>query len=865
MTHRSHRDISLADRWVAAWMNAVMRLPRTALLALSGLCLLSLYGASGIGVNADSSRMLSPDLPDQKRAAELAEAFPLLKQYLLIVVWSDNSDAADLAVSSLVASLKEKTDVVSQVYAPAVDPFLISNGLLYQDVDEVESALTRLSASSNLLAKLRTDQTLNGFIEALDDARALARRAELGPEALDRLYGEAASVVNAHLAGQPRSFGWSSILADESEASRATRLITVTPNLDLTRLSPAKPALQAIQAAIASLPADQLADVQIGITGEPALRAEEMESVLGTIGLSLTISLVLVAMILWIGLRSRGRAMLAFASLAITLILTTGFAGAFIGDLNLVSVAFIVLMVGLGIDFAIHVLAHIEELRRHGSDPAEATIATGRRIGLALLLSAASTSLAFLAFGTTDFSGMAQLGALGCAGVLISCFVALTLTPAVIALKPELAGAPISENRAHRISFPVNRYLAPAIVLTFATAALWPAFSARFDADPMGLRNPDATSVSTFNLLARTPETSPYRASILAEGPDAAQEIAQRFANQQRIGSAIWLGDLVPARQDEKLDLLDIAAPSIEFAIAGVPTDLIQRDTGSGSVLEAFRGALTAQNADEATSGSQALENALSHYLKLQTAASDAELEASLFASFELLTDRLEAMLGADYITEESLPEEMRSRFVNADGIYRVEILPEANLRDPRELQAFAAKVSSIAETAAGGPIQLAAAGAAIGWAMLQATLLAALATGLLAWFATRRATDVIAILLPLAMAGILTAAASTLLNMPFNYANVIVLPLLIGIGVDSGIHIAMRERNAPQAVFQTSTPRAVVFSALTTMAAFGTLALSEHPGTASMGVLLTVAMTAAVLCVLAVTPTVIRWTRSNT
>jgi predicted RND superfamily exporter protein len=156
--------------------------------------------------------------------------------------------------------------------------------------------------------------------------------------------------------------------------------------------------------------------------------------------------------------------------------------------------------------------------------------------------------------------------------------------------------------------------------------------------------------------------------------------------------------------------------------------------------------------------------------------------------------------------------------------------------------------------------MQLAAAGKTVGASMLQATLLAALATGLLAWIATRRLVDTAAILLPLVVGGVVTAAASVLLDMPFNYANVIVLPLMLGLGVASGVHIAVRERRAPGAVFATSTPRAVLFSALTTIAAFGTLALSEHRGTSSMGVLLSVSVVAAVGSVLGLTPALMRW-----
>ena len=112
-------------------------------------------------------------------------------------------------------------------------------------------------------------------------------------------------------------------------------------------------------------------------------------------------------------------------------------------------------------------------------------------------------------------------------------------------------------------------------------------------------------------------------------------------------------------------------------------------------------------------------------------------------------------------------------------------------------------------------------------------------------------------VLIPLGFAGAMTAAASALLNIPFNFANVIVLPLLLGLGVDSGVHLAMRRARMAEGsgVFETSTPRAVTLSALTTAAAFGSLALSPHQGTASMGLMLAIALAAALICVLAITP----------
>jgi hopanoid biosynthesis associated RND transporter like protein HpnN len=803
--------------------------------------------------------MLSPMLPAQERALELNEAFPSLKNSVVIVVRGDTPDAADMAVLALTEALRKETTRLSNVFSVVSDPFLASNGFLYRDTDAVNEMFTRISKSANLVARLRQNQTVDGFAESLSEAALLAERADISADALNRLYREAKEVFKAHRQDTPRIFSWSAVLDDEANVGSTTRLVSVTPVLDRTRLSPARPALDAIDRLIADLPPPATEGVEISVTGEPALRAEEMRSVFGTIGVSLGLSLCLVAFILRLGLGSIPRAMLAFGSLLVSLALTTGFAALFVGTLNLVSVAFIVLMVGLGIDFAIHILAHIVEMRRHGTDHIEAVALTGQRNGLALNLSAITTSLAFLAFAFTDFDGMAQLGLIGAAGVLIAFAVAATMIPALCSLFPGLGSAPAKlTNGAQGPHWVTN--LAPAVVLALGIISIWPATQSRFDADPIGLRDPAAPSVQAFRHLAEDPETTPYRGNILAGSRENAAEIASRFENVPGIGEAIWISDLVPTDQDEKLMVLDIAAPSIEHAVSGEPTELSASTSGAAALQE-----LT-ERLEGAEGAAGELYEALVEYQKTRTVAADEDIQKRLFDAFPLMLSRLDALLDADYITEEGLPAPLLERFVSEEGLFRVEIIPEDPVLTTAEIDAFAARIEAIHHSAAGGPNQLSAAGATVGSAMLSATLIAALATMILALIATRSLVDTLAILVPLTLAGLITAASGVFLDMPFNYANVIVLPLLIGIGVDSGIHIAMREKRAPGAVFSTSTPRAVLFSALTTMAAFGTLALSDHQGTASMGILLAVAMTAAVGCVLSLTPWLIRlgWRNSS-
>ncbi|MFK7943480.1 MAG: MMPL family transporter [Paracoccaceae bacterium] len=838
------------DRWMAAWVAWVMATPWRALAGLSFLVVLAVFGALRLGVDADSSRMLSSDLPAQSQALAVNAAFPGIKQSVAILVHANTPDMADLAVREMLPLLEQQTGEISSVFSVSANPFLQTHGFMFRDLDDVATIFTRVSRSSNLVATLRSDPTPDGFANALISAGALAEKAEISTEALDRLYGETKTVVEAALANQPRIFGWSAVLDDTSTTGSVTRVVTVRPQLDLTRLSPAKPALQAVQRAIADMPAESRVGVDIEVTGEPALRAEEMRSVLSTIGISMALSLVLVVIILRIGLGSTGRAAISFASLTVSLVLTTGFAGFALGELNLVSVAFIVLMVGLGIDFAIHILTHAVELRRTGATHRDAMKMTGHRTGLALILSAVTTSLAFLAFATTDFRGMAQLGLIGGVGVLIAFACAATVIPAVAAIWPGLTDAKALE--ASPPKHGRHRPMLALLVLAIGVLSIFPASQARFDADPIGLRDPDGPAVQAFRKLAADAETTPYRVSILAQSQAEAAEIGNSFRNAPGIGAVVSLADLVPPDQDEKLTLLDIAAGSLEHAVSGTPTDL------SGTAPTGGLAGLAEALSDKSGIAGE-LHKVLTRYLQVQSPGRTEDLTDRLFRSFPLMLGRLEAMLNADYVDAENLPNALKERYVSPEGRYRVEIIPETAVQSPSELAAFAKTVSDIDTRAAGGPVQLTAAGQTIGNAMIYATLLAALATGALAALATRRIVDTAAILLPLVVAGLMTAAASVLLGLPFNYANVIVLPLLIGIGVDSGIHIALRERRAPGAVFATSTPRAVLFSALTTMAAFGTLGLSDHQGTASMGILLVVSMTAAVGCVLVLTPAILR------
>ncbi|MEM6905722.1 MAG: hypothetical protein AAF568_07490, partial [Pseudomonadota bacterium] len=304
------------------------------------------------------------------------------------------------------------------------------------------------------------------------------------------------------------------------------------------------------------------------------------------------------------------------------------------------------------------------------------------------------------------------------------------------------------------------------------------------------------------------------------------------------------LGSLIPDEQGAKLDLLDLAWPSIDNAVNGPPTDLAEaRAVTPASLADAL---------PESAAG-QAFAEALWAY----DGAGSPPIDAVLFESFPLLIDRLAAILEADEITAETLPPALAERYLT-EGVYRVDFLPEGDLNDPATRAAFVAELEDAIPSVAGAPLQIEGARQAVGQAMLSAILLALGGASVLSFLTLRSATGTIAIIVPVILAGSVCMAAGVLLDMPFNYANVIVLPLMIGIGVDTGIHLALRAR-AEAEVFDTSTPMAAFYSALTTIAAFGTLGLSDHRGTASMGVLLAIGLAATVLMSFALTPRLTR------
>ncbi len=837
---------------MASWVGGAARRPAMVIVLALALTLAAGYGTlTNIGINTSTTDMLSEDLAFRRNDAAMSAAFPQFTDVLLIVVEAGSPDAAGAAAARLAEDLSARPEAFESIFYAEAEPFFRRNGLLYLDVPGLLALSDRLAQVQPLLASLARDLSLSGLASVLERAFSenlnTEEQATLAP-VLERMAATAQTAAVPGAAVQ--AMAWSTILSGKEATARDKRhLILAQPVLDYASLEPAAAAIETVRRRAAVLGLNRDAGVRVRLTGSPVMLQDELRSVKNGMGLVGLVSLVLVSIILTLGLRSPRLIFAVLATLAMGLIWTAGFAAFAVGELNLISVAFAVLFIGLSVDFGIHFVLRYREIVDEASAH-ETLTATARGVGGPLTLSAVTAAIGFFAFLPTSYRGLSELGLIAGGGMFIALFANLTVLPAILSLLPITArragGAPAARVTTAR----PRMVLAVAAILGLGALAVLP--FAGFDDDPFNLRDPGSESVSTLNDLIGDPRVQPYSADFLAADLARAEALAVELEKLPEVEDAITLRDYIPKQQDDKLAIIEemsffllplfqggAATPSPDAA----PQDALARLRG---ILRRAEGAL----ADPAGRLIAALDEIEPEPQRIEA------LETALLSGLRARIDDLGQALEAGPVSLEDLPARLRGRNLATDGRARIEIVPRDDLRDGTARRRFVDAVTLLAPSASGAPIIITEAGRAVIRAFLEAAGIALLAISILLPAVLRSWRDSALVLTPLLLAALLTVAATVVFGVPFNFANVIVLPLLFGLGVAGGIHVVVRARDAgARCLSATSTPRAVVLSSLTTIASFSALALSSHRGTASMGALLTIAISLALVTTLVVLP----------
>jgi hopanoid biosynthesis associated RND transporter like protein HpnN len=565
------------------------------------------------------------------------------------------------------------------------------------------------------------------------------------------------------------------------------------------------------------------------------------------------VSLALITAILWWALRALRLVAIALLTLLVGLAWTAGFATLAVGSLNLISVAFAVLFVSLGIDFSIHVCLRVAEASAHGADPRRAVREGTAAVAGSLGLCAASTAVGFYAFLPTTYRGVSELGLIAGTGMILALAANLSVLPALLTLWPgrgRNTAAPV----VPALRLPRRAVLGGAGLALLAAAVTLP--WARFDFNPLNLQDPEAESVAVLRTLMAEGERDLWAAASVAGTAEEAAARARAFETLDVVDRAVWLGSFVPSDQEARLEIVrDIASvnePDLFAAPYPEPTAAEQH----GAVASLARALERLQSAGPVPDGVGALARALDRLEAAPPAALE-PVEEGLVGALPGRLAALEEAARAEPFAIADLPADLVARFRGEDGSFRIDIHPAEDIAaDNEALERFVTALRAVDRDVTDDPVIVLEAGRVVVGAFAQALLSALALIALILYVVTRRLGDVFAALVPLCLAAVLTGAATVVLGLAFNFANVIVLPLLLGIGVDSAIHLIHRHRTDPgRPVLGTSTARAVLFSALTTVAGFGSLALSPHLGTASMGRLLLIGVTLTTACTLVVVP----------
>ncbi|WP_374656268.1 MMPL family transporter [Dongia sp.] len=814
-----------------------------------------LFTARHLGMDTDTANMISPDLPWRKDLAHFNDLFPQNTGLLVVMIDGKTPDAAEDAAAALFARIAARKDLFATARRADGGPFFEKYGLLFLPTDQVRKIADAVIEAQPFIGSLMQDPTLRGLFGTLS---FFAEHVAEQPGSIGRLEKPLASISTAlsdALSGKRQAMSWQTVLFDRpTEARELRRLILTQPNRDFAALKPGEAATGFVRDSVKELGLTPDTGVTVRLTGPVALNDDEFATVAEGMGWALIISTVLVLLWLFMALRSIKLILATFITLVIGLVLTFAFATLAVGKLNLISVAFAVMFIGLSIDFGIQFGVRYGQEKIEGGFVGALT-RTGIAMARPLTLAAIAIAVGFAAFIPTDYRGVSELGLIATAGMAVTLALNLTLLPALLALfKPRFLAAEmgLAWGKAADRWLLGNRRIVLAVWAILAVAGLALSPRLAFDFHPLHLKDPKVESMAAILDLMKDPIRSPYAIEIVVPDSAAADALKEKLSKLREVHAVISASSFVPKDQDAKLPILEdlqlLMGVTLE-PVATKPVPSVEEIRASLSRCAArLREALP--SSDKAQQLARLLDQAAGADPSLYP-----ELQRMLVDGLMPRMKMLASALQAEPVTLETLPDEIKSQWIAADGEMRLTVMPKGDSNDSAVLANFVTAVRGVAPEATGPAVQIYESGRAVTKAFQMASLTAIVAIAILLFVILRRPRDVVYVMLPLLMTGLGTIVVCVAFGLKLDFANIIALPLLLGIGVAFDIYFVVNWRRGTDKPLSTSTARAVLFSALTTGSSFGSLALSSHPGTARMGMLLLISLAMLLVVIFAFMP----------
>ncbi|HYS89398.1 MAG TPA: MMPL family transporter [Bradyrhizobium sp.] len=832
----------------------------TVLVALILAVAAGVYTARNFVINTDINTLISSNLDWRKRDNQFEKAFDR-ERTILAVIDAPTPELTSAAAAALERKLSGDTEHFESVQPLGAGEFFERNGLLFLPVAEVGRVTGQFEAAAPLIEIMAGDPSIRGLTGALETGLAGVRRGQIKLDNTERPFTLIAQTIENVLNTGSGTFSWRELVSDKPLTDSDRRsFIEFRPILDFNALEPGKDATDAIRQAAQDLNLAGEFGARVRLTGPVPIANEEFATVADGAILNGIGTVLVVLLILWMALHSAKIISAVFLNLFIGLSITTAAGLWMVGSLNLLSIAFAVLFVGLGVDFGIQYSVRYRSERFKTDDLRLALRQAAERSAVPLSLAAMATAAGFLSFLPTDYKGISELGKIAGVGMLVAFLSSITVLPALLRLlNPPGESDPVGYAFLAPVDYFLEKYRVIIIAgtLFIAVAGLPLLYFLQFDFNPINLRSPRVESIATFLDLRKDPNTGANAINVMTNSEADAKKIEEKLAKVPEVLRTMSLDSFVPEDQPAKLRLIGQGAKVLNPALNPDSIDAAPSDAENIDALKGSAGNLRKVAGDAKGPGavaSRRLADALSKLADSNQATRD-KTQAIFVSPLKIMLDQIKNSLQAQPVSLKTLPADLVNSWKTKDGLIRVEALPRGDPNDNDTLRKFAAAVLTAEPNAIGGPVSILKSGETIVKAFIHAGITALIVIGLLLWLTLRRITDVLLTLVPLLVAGAVTLEICVLIGLPLNFANIVALPLLLGVGVAFKIYYVTAWRSGRTNLLQSSLTRAIFFSALTTATAFGSLWLSSHPGTASMGKLLALSLVTTLAAVLLFQP----------
>ncbi|MGY0575080.1 hopanoid transporter HpnN [Bradyrhizobium sp. RDM12] len=818
------------------------------------------YTSRHFAINTDINSLIAQNLDWRQRDQQFDRAFDR-DATILAVVEASTPEMATAAADALFAKLKDNKTEFQSIQQLGTGEFFEKNGLLFLPTEEVAKITGQFESAAPLIEIMAGDPSIRGLTGALETGLAGVKRGQVKLDSTERPFNQIAQTVETVLNKGDASFSWRELVSDQPLSDSDKRaFIEFKPILDYNALEPGKGATDAIRKAAVDLDFATKYQARVRLTGPVPIANEEYATVQEGAVVNGIGTVVVVLVILWLALHSSKIIFAVFVNLFVGLSLTTAGGLMMVGSFNLLSIAFAVLFVGLGVDFGIQYSVRYRSERYKHDDLSNALVLAAKRSAVPLSLAAMATAAGFLCFLPTDYKGISELGQIAGVGMLVAFLSSITILPAMLKLlNPPGEREPVGYAFLAPLDYFLekHRVLVVGGTLLLAIAGLPLLYFLKFDFNPMNLRNPKAESIATFLDLRKDPNTGANAINVMTRSEEQAKQVEAKLEKVPEVLRVMSLDSFVPEDQQPKLKLIAQGAKLLNPALNPDQIDPAPSDQENVESLKSSVDNLRRTAGDAKGPGpvaSRRLADALEKLANSDEATRNRAQDVFV-TPMKIVFDQLRNAMQAEPVTLKSLPPDLVNAWKSKDGIIRVEAQPKGDPNDNDTLRKFAAAVLAAEPTAIGGPVSILKSGDTVVNAFIHAGIYALLVIGLLLWITLRRIVDVLMTLVPLLVAGAVTLEICVLIGLPLNFANIVAFPLLLGVGVAFKIYYVVAWRSGRTNLLQTSLTRAIFFSAMTTATAFGSLWLSSHPGTSSMGKLLALSLVTTLAAVLLFQP----------